>query len=157
MGLTPGQEVLSLGGQWLTGSSDCSVCECIVEGCYDNEDSLEMVVSRESSESLNLKLMDGVNLGLQLKGNQPVFVNRVDKGEEDYMYIYALYIYVMEEERQRKGGGKEGGETSVHFLEIHFKNLHATTKKNELQAIKILSQFTAHVACSTCLLYIIDY
>ena len=120
MGLTPGQEVLSLGGQWLTGSSDCSVCECIVEGCYDNEDSLEMVVSRESSESLNLKLMDGINLGLQLKGNQPVFVNRVDKGEENY--IYTLYMYVMEEERQREGGG-EGGEThTVHFLEIHFKN-----------------------------------
>ena len=93
MGLTPGQEVLSLGGQWLTGSSDCSVCECIVEGCYDNEDSLEMVVSRESSESLNLKLMDGINLGLQLKGNQPVFVNRVDKGEEDY--IYTLYMYIL--------------------------------------------------------------
>lgn len=114
MGLTPGQEVLSLGGQWLTGSSDCNVCECIVEGCYDNEDSLEMVVSRESSESLNLKLMDGINLGLQLKGNQPVFVNRVDKGEEDY--IYSLYMYIMEEERQREGGGKEGGEThTVHF------------------------------------------
>uniref|UniRef100_A0A1X7VB84 Uncharacterized protein n=1 Tax=Amphimedon queenslandica TaxID=400682 RepID=A0A1X7VB84_AMPQE len=80
LGISPGQEVLCLGGQWLSSSNDSSSCECLVEGSHDSEIPLELVVSREASEVFDLKLKDGESLGLQLKGNQPVFVNRVDKG-----------------------------------------------------------------------------
>ena len=65
------------------------------------------------------------------------------------MYLMTERRQEEEEERQREGRGEEGGETerrrrdrekeetrTVNFLEIHFKNLHATTKKTNDKQLK---------------------
>ena len=63
-----------------------------MEGSHDSEIPLELVVSRDASEVFDLKLKEGESLGLQLKGNQPVFVNRVDKGRGTYYCSTGYFV-----------------------------------------------------------------
>lgn len=79
-GLCPGLELAGIGGHWLSGDvSPVSVCSNVMETKWKNECPLELVVLRNGpSEEVKLKL--AVTLGLQLKGNQPVFISKIDKG-----------------------------------------------------------------------------
>ena len=81
-GLRHGLEVVGIGGHWLTGDANpTATCTNVMDTNWQNQCSLEFTVLRNgSSDEVKLKVTNDCSLGLQLKGNQPVFVTKIDKG-----------------------------------------------------------------------------
>ena len=82
VGLCPGLEVVGIGGHWLTGDvAPSQIAASTIEHHTQCQSPLEFIVRRESSETFCLRSNEGSTLGLQLKGNQPVVINRVENGK----------------------------------------------------------------------------
>lgn len=90
-GLHSGQEVLGVNGGWY---NDIGSFNGAISTAHTLKAPLQVIVSRDSSETVQLTIEDGRSLGLQLKGNQPVFINRVDKGTLLYINITMLWCTV---------------------------------------------------------------
>ena len=93
VGLCPGLEVVGIGGHWLTGDvAPSQITSTTIEHHTQCRSPLEFIVRRESSETFCLRSNEGSTLGLQLKGNQPVMINKVEKGKKsDFILTVPLY------------------------------------------------------------------
>ena len=80
VGLCAGLEVVGIGGQWLDMEmGPYQQCKTVMESHKQMEAPLEVIVKRESSESISLSFQ-GKPLGFQVKGNFPVVINKVETG-----------------------------------------------------------------------------